>query len=254
MSLGHTLYGNGAEKVFLSHGWFGGGEATFGPLLPYLDTQSYTYAVVDHRGYGLSKPLTGRYNMEEAASDILQLADALHWQNFHLVGHSMGGKIVQRAALLGGERVNSLVAITPVPACALPFDADTLGLFHAALSDQQARVNIVQHSTGNRLCAAWSAHMIQALAQQCDDHAYAGYLQSWIHDDFAEAMPGVKARCKVIAGALDPSLTLGLLTQTFGQYMNNVEYEVLENSGHYPCHELPVYLVSTLERFLGKQG
>ncbi len=46
--------------------------------------------VPDFRGYGRSSGLTGDCSITEMGSDIVDLADALEWQEFHLVGHSMG--------------------------------------------------------------------------------------------------------------------------------------------------------------------
>jgi pimeloyl-ACP methyl ester carboxylesterase len=254
MLIGHHLRGSGKEKVIFSHGWFGGGLATYGSLLPYLDGNACTYALADHRGYGASKAQTGQYTMQETADDILALADHLGWERFHLVGHSMGGKMVQRVAVDAPARVKSVVAVTPVPACKLDFDAQTKALFDSAANDDGVRTGIVSFSTGNRLTPVWAQNLIARLAQESTRAAFAGYLPSWRDHDFAEQAKGLNVPIKVISGEFDPSLTRAVLEATFGPLYPNVEYETLQNSGHYPADEVPVYLATLIDAFVARNA
>ena len=38
--------------------------------IPFLNTNQYTYAFMDVRGYGYSKNMEGQYNLEEIKNDI----------------------------------------------------------------------------------------------------------------------------------------------------------------------------------------
>jgi pimeloyl-ACP methyl ester carboxylesterase len=87
-----------------------------------LDATGCTYTFVDIRGYGNSREVSGQFTIGEVAADAIALADQLGWHEFHVVGHSMGGKAAQKVAMDAGTRVRSVVAVTPVPASALPFD------------------------------------------------------------------------------------------------------------------------------------
>jgi esterase len=63
----------------------------------------------DQRGHGKSfKPETG-YAPEDFAQDLKDLTDALGWERFILVGHSMGGRNVVVFASLFPEKVEKLV-------------------------------------------------------------------------------------------------------------------------------------------------
>ncbi|WP_369334551.1 alpha/beta fold hydrolase [Streptomyces chryseus] len=77
------------------HGWLAD-RGAFAAVLPDLDTRTFSYAVVDLRGYGEARRQPGRYTTAEGAADVLELADRLGWDSFSLVGHSMGGSVVQR--------------------------------------------------------------------------------------------------------------------------------------------------------------
>src|SRR5205807_9866641 len=87
----HRTIGDGPTKVVVIHGWFWD-HRVFTPIFDCLDTNSCTYAFIDIRGYGNSRHLSGSYTIGEVAADAIALADQLGWREFHVVGHSMGGK------------------------------------------------------------------------------------------------------------------------------------------------------------------
>lgn len=63
----------------------------------------------DQRGHGKSfKPETG-YSPEDYAQDLKDLTDALGWDRFILVGHSMGGRNVVAFASMFPEKVEKLI-------------------------------------------------------------------------------------------------------------------------------------------------
>jgi pimeloyl-ACP methyl ester carboxylesterase len=65
----------------------------------------------DHRGIGASSPLGGSLTIDELVEDTLALMDHLGVPRAHLVGHSMGGLIVQDVAHAARERVASLALL-----------------------------------------------------------------------------------------------------------------------------------------------
>lgn len=62
----------------------------------------------DNRGIGGSELRGGAVSIEAMAADAWAVADAAGVEHVHLVGHSMGGLIVQAAALAAPARVKSL--------------------------------------------------------------------------------------------------------------------------------------------------
>ena len=129
MRLAHELIiGTGPRHVLVLHGWFGH-ERIFDALLPALNTELLSYCCVAYRGYGASTALTGEYNLDEIASDALDTVGAIGWAQFDVIGHSMGAKAAQKLMLRAPEQVRRIVAITPVPAAAVPFDDASWRLF-----------------------------------------------------------------------------------------------------------------------------
>ncbi len=77
--------------------------------------------------YKLGLPVSAPYSLTDMAGDALGLMDALHVEQFHVLGASMGGMIAQRVAAMAPQRVESLTLVMtssgaeglPAPSAAL---------------------------------------------------------------------------------------------------------------------------------------
>ena len=105
--------GSGGRPVLLVHG-FTGGKEDFATLLEPLAADGWHAVAPDLRGHGASDSPAGEdaYSLDAFAADTLALADALGWDRFTLVGHSMGGAVAQRLALDHPDRVEALVLMS----------------------------------------------------------------------------------------------------------------------------------------------
>ena len=244
-----TLVGTGPRHVIALHGWFGHGGG-WGPLVNSLDTQAFTYAFMDQRGYGSRRGSGGPYTLAQIAQDALALADALGWQRFALIGHSMGGAAVQYVLAEAPERVQALVGITPVPASGVPIDDAGWGLFASAAHEPAARRTILDMTTGNRLSGTWLDAMVRSSLVHSDPEAVSAYLTAWAKTPFAERIQGQTLPVLVVAGEHDPALGADTCRATWLQHYPNVRLEVMANAGHYPMDETPVALATVVEAFL----
>lgn len=103
----HYLREGAGPAALLVHGAGVGGE---GWRLQF-DGLSHRYSMVaiDNRGIGASTVATpASVSIEAMARDALAVMDAEGLSRFHLAGHSLGGLIAQRVALLAPHRVKSL--------------------------------------------------------------------------------------------------------------------------------------------------
>ncbi|MEO0943095.1 MAG: alpha/beta hydrolase [Cyanobacteria bacterium J06642_12] len=111
-------WNRGREPVLLVHGlgdnawvWANVGEAL---------SDRYHVIAVDLRGHGDSdKPEEG-YGFDTIASDLMAVIDAMGWSSAHVVGHSLGGKLVARWVQTHPERFRSAVLVDPFFAGRLP--------------------------------------------------------------------------------------------------------------------------------------
>lgn len=245
----HHLVGNGPNEVVVLHGWFGDAHA-FAPMERSLSADEFTYAFLDYRGYGGMREVPGAFTMEEIAADALALADHLGFGRFSLVGHSMGGMAVQRVLSMAPDRIRKLIAVTPVPASGVPFDDASWALFSGAADKPENRYAIIDYTTGNRLSRAWIQHMVDYSLAHASRDAFASYLTAWSRSDFSASVQGLPLPVKVIVGEHDPALNTTVMQATFLACYPDCELEVMANAGHYPMHETPVALATSIENFL----
>jgi pimeloyl-ACP methyl ester carboxylesterase len=248
--IAHKQIGPGKEKVLVMHHWMGD-STSYDPMIPYLNTNDYTYVFVDSRGYGRSKEMKGSYSVEEASKDAIKLIDSLGWNKFHLVGHSMSGMIVQKIAVDNRSRVKSVVAITPVPACGSPGPKEMMDFFEsAALNNDESAMECVNTLTSNRYTKAFAKKMVQDNRQWSTSEARLGYMKMFFYTDFSEAVKGLETPILVLIGEHDFDGSEAFMRNTFLEWYPNAQLEYCKASGHYPMIETPIALVATIEKFL----
>ncbi|WP_030607965.1 alpha/beta fold hydrolase [Streptomyces sclerotialus] len=251
--MGLQRVGTGAHTVLVLHGWFGSSRS-WQALLPHLDRQAFSYVFLDYRGYGDRRGETGRYSLAEAAGDVLAAADDLGVDRFSLLGHSMGGSVMQRVYADAPDRVKALVGVSPVPASGVPFDEQSWQLFAGAADSPDNRRAIVDFTTGNRLTGTWLDAMVRHSLEHSDRDAFAAYLPAWARTDFHTEIKGSDVPIQVIAGRHDPALGAETMRATFGAWYPNIEIEIFPDAGHYAMDESPVALATSVERFLARHG
>ncbi len=100
----------GGTPLLALHGWLDN-AASFQPMAPRL--AGYDLVALDMPGHGRSfhYPADAEYSLFSTILDVLAAADALGWQQFALLGHSMGGAIASILAAAAPERIQRLLLI-----------------------------------------------------------------------------------------------------------------------------------------------
>ena len=247
--IGYEMYGNGPEKVLVFHGW-GLDHSAFASMYPALDTQVFTFAFMDYRGCGLSKDQNGLLSIEEIGKDAIELVDHLKWNTFHLIGHSMGGMVLQWVAATVPSRIKSAVAVTPVPACGAPQMPQERRQFLLKAGDSvEGLTAFFMGGTANRHNVAWAKSMAEKSLSVTDHEVFAKYTLAWADTNFVQKVQGIKVPLKVLVGDHD-TFTPEIMKQTILNWFPNSELEVLSNCGHYPMFEIPINLATICQAFM----
>ena len=109
--------GGKGPRVLALHGWLDN-AASFIPLAQHV--HGIDLVAIDQPGHGRSAhlPPGTDYSFVGAINAILDVADALGWERFALLGHSMGAGIGSLIAAACPERIERLVAIEALGALA----------------------------------------------------------------------------------------------------------------------------------------
>lgn len=135
------------EALVFVHGFLGGGaqwnkqSALFGDYFRVITP--------DLPGFGANYKMKAPEYIEEYASFVLNKLSDLGIEQFHLVGHSMGGMIVQEMIRQAPERVNHLVLYGTGPVGALP------GRFETISKSKERVIEDGVEATGRRISATW---------------------------------------------------------------------------------------------------
>ena len=111
----------GAPRVLALHGWLDN-AASFVPLAGHL--HDIELVAVDLPGHGRSVhlPVGAHYTFELAVHHVLDIAEALGWERFRLLGHSMGAGIASLVAASAPGQVERLACIEALGGLSHPAD------------------------------------------------------------------------------------------------------------------------------------
>ena len=255
--------GDGGRPVLLVHGFTAHRGEVAGVMAP-LAERGWHAVAPDLRGHGGSDHPTEAeaYSFEILAADVLALADALGWDRFALVGHSMGGAVAQLIALERPERLTGLVLAStfhgPVPGITMELvelgrwvvrEAGMSGLADALAARraenpastaafermQESRPGYAEESRA-RLVAT-SPDMWLALAPRFVDQA-----------DRLERLAKLDVPAAVVVGALDSTMFDDCVR--LAETIPGAELTVIPGAGHVPQVESPEAWEAAIVGFL----
>jgi pimeloyl-ACP methyl ester carboxylesterase len=181
----------------------------------------------------------GPWSLDAVAAEVRTVADRLGWARFHVIGHSMGGKVAQRLLIDLPGRVASVVLLAPVPASGVRLDAARRALLRRAIAETEARRDLIDANTGRTRPADWIERVLQLSLCSTRPEALADYLESWSGWDFSRDVRAVEVPVQIIVGDLDPTAPLNRMQETILRWYPHATLHRLPGVGHYPMIEVP---------------
>jgi pimeloyl-ACP methyl ester carboxylesterase len=260
--------------LLLLHGWpeF---WLTWEPVMTRL-AHRFTLIAPDLRGFGDSDKPDGPYGPDQHAADMLELLDALGLPKVGVVGHDVGGAVMQPLARRAPERFSGLFF----------FDFVYPGI--GPRMAEPDRLNIIWYQSFNQMEMAPA--LVGATRESC--RTYIGhFLKNWAHrqrafDDVLEAFvdnylkPGNLAggfahyrashagRVKMMKGEAPdlPPIELPTCirwaehdplfpyawTDRLGETFSSVDLAPFRDVGHFPHREDPDQAAAEIATFFGR--
>lgn len=105
--------------VLALHGWLDN-SASFDRLAPLLTWARVVALDLPGHGWSAHRSADAPYALIDWVPDVFRAADAMGWEQFHLLGHSLGGCVACLAAGTFPERVKSLMLIDSIGGLVAP--------------------------------------------------------------------------------------------------------------------------------------
>ena len=258
---------NNNTRVLCLHGWLDNANS-FVPMMPYLPDMDLV--AVDLPGHGHSSHLQGAYSVLDTTIRCLDIANALEWNTFHVIGHSLGGSIALMLAVAAPDRILSTTSIESTGPLTNPAGEFSTRLRKAADdrahpdrfasrhydSRDQAIDARLKAAKMNRLSAEL---IIRRQVRESDGHwtwrfdpALRNHSLAYLDEAQVEAaLAAIECRTHVVIASDGFMVNRDETASRLGQIK---QLEITELPGHHHLHmDTPEPVAASINRFLGTQ-
>ena len=198
----------------------------------------------DFPGHGTSPAVRGRYSIRRLAQDVLTVANAQNLEHFVLVGHSLGAQVAAEFAAAGPQRVKKLILVDAPPAPgALP--ADAIRKIRESLS-QDPYATIEQFWQQGAFVGArpeTERRLLGSMRKLARNAAIELTEEALAYDARIALRQYNGPKFAIVTPANDTPLSLQ-------HAVPDIEYAVVEGTGHWIHLDRPTEFIAVLERLL----
>jgi 2-hydroxy-6-oxonona-2,4-dienedioate hydrolase len=196
--------GSGPTLV-LVHGYLGGSSQWLAEIERWRTF--FDVIAVDLAGYGDARHLSAPVSIASHAQSVLRTLDQLGVRHFHLLGHSMGGMVVQELVHQAPDRVMRLVLYGTGPHGSIPGRFETMARSRERLAEDGVE------RTAKRICATWlldreaspAYSVLTDLGTRVSHQAAEAGLWAMEGWDGQERLPQIRQRTLIVWGEADRS-------------------------------------------------
>jgi pimeloyl-ACP methyl ester carboxylesterase len=238
----------GVPTVFL-HGytdsWF-----SFSRVLPLLPRDRFWAIAPDQRGHGDSDRPPRGYSIDDFATDLVALLDALGIGRANLVGHSLSSVIARRVAARYPERVDRLVLVGAVATPVRP----VVNELRDAIQDlvdpvPEDFIRDFQASTIQVPVPERFFNGVVAASKKLPARVWRSILDGLLVADDSQSLARISAPTLLIWGEQD-AYFLRREQQFLVQAIPDARLTVYEDTGHSPHWERPEQFARDVQAFL----
>ena len=238
------------KSLVFVHGYLGGGAQWAGQLRAFGD--HFHVLTPDLPGFAGNNKAIPPETIRGLAIDVLDQLDKIGVTHFHLVGHSMGGMIVQEMVALAPARIEKLVLYGTGPVGLMPGRFETIEESRNAVRERGVE------ATGRRIAATWFLHgesgqgyplCVELALQATEQAALAGLsaMETW---SGVAALADIKSPTLVLWGDGDRAYLWPQPEQLWRE-IDGAQLAVIPGCSHAVHLEKPHLFNAMLQDFLG---
>jgi pimeloyl-ACP methyl ester carboxylesterase len=261
VKLHYEMEGSGPPLLMVAGTGLPGATWRIGPSAQYA-AEGFTVITFDHRGTGGSDKPDVDYSTRMFAADAEGLLQALDIPQAHVLGHSMGGRVVQWLALDHPERVRSLVLAAGSPGEIDPQNPVMRGI---PLNDA---VELAEKGYEGFIRSIFASTFFFT-PEYCRDHPdviqsltdtfwtnrpplklYLRHTIARQQHQTAERLHEITAPTLVIVGSVDTITGNLLIGQYLAEHIPGAEFKTVDGSAHMLFWQKPTETCSAIVEFL----
>jgi pimeloyl-ACP methyl ester carboxylesterase len=257
LNLYYELHGDGEPLVLISG--FSTDHHTWDPIINKLASQ-FKLLIFDNRSVGQTEDSSTPFSINDMASDVKGLMDALGISSAHILGHSMGSSIAQAFAINYPQRIktlilaNGFIKINPITQFVLA------GLERMLFANVQMKIVIDMlipwyfgsDSMEHLNTRPWLKEQINFLYHNPHPQSLLGFQQQFnalCAYDPTNDLSKIAHSTMVIAG--DGDLLIPMKeTEDLATTIKNAEFKIIPDCGHLPHIERPDLFIESVSGFI----
>ena len=202
-------------------------------------------------GFGESSNIESFDSIEEMASKIIEIIDEKKIEKFNLMGHSMGGMIVQEMTKILGNRINKLICFATGSIGEIPGRFETIDETRKKIKKDGTKV------TFSRVPKKWFVkgdkdknyylceNAVKNVSLESADNALIA-MKNWVGIDH---LKNIKNKTLIVWGDKDTSYNLEQV-ETLNKNIKDSKLEIFKNCGHNVHLEKPVEFNFLIKEFI----
>jgi proline iminopeptidase len=259
------------EPILVVHG---GPVLEHGYLLPHLAplAESFELIFFDQRlsGRSAGQVDSASVRLDTLVADIEALRQSLQLGRVHLMGHSWGGLLAMRYAILHPENLRSLILLNSMSASSALWQEEEAKLAERRTVEDSIEIATIRETVAfsNGEPEAIAAILLASFKAQFADRSKIaglelyvppdylnrsrqfGYMAGDLSDfDFFDELGTISVPTLVLYGSVEPAAEIS--GEALHAAIPNSELVIIPNAGHFPFVEQPDAFLGAVRGFLG---
>ena len=242
--------GQGFPFVFV-HGYLGSSEMWC--YQKEFFTKSYRVIIPALPGFGESYKSKSLNSINDMAKKVIEILDQKKIEKFNLIGHSMGGMIVQEITKIAGDRVNKLICFATGSIGEIPGRFETIDETRKRLKNDGVDISF------SRVPKKWFVkgdedknyylckNAVENVSLETADNALIA-MKNWSGID---SLKNIQNETLIVWGDKDTSYNFDQV-DTLNKNIKNSSLEIFENCSHNVHLEKPNEFNILVEKFINQ--
>lgn len=201
----------------------------------------------DLRGFGDAPAPEGSYSVSSYADDLARMVEG--WDDYAIVGHSMGGKYALAFAMRQPAGLRQLVLVAPSPPTPEPMSEEDRQESLKSQGDQDAAEKTVEKVSKLPIPEPFRSQAVDDYVRT-SKRAWDDWLLEGSKEDISADMDRIEMPVHVVVGTADPVMHPEMLQREVVARLKDCTFETVEGSGHLLPLEAPEALTAILKRLL----